>query len=376
MAPPAFSADDIDPSTGLATTTVVRPLRDAPATPQPPQFGPLPPPAAAKPHIALILPIASTALGPVADAVRQGFVAAAEAGSNKTAPPVVLMNVNDDGPAMLEACRKAHSMGAVLVVAGLTRDGASAIAKSDCPRVPVLTLNQTHGANDAVTGEAPVNLYSISLSLEQEARQAALLAVADGWHSAIVIGTASPISKRVQEAFEKEWARAAGEIGGRVTYSGNSEEAPLVKDRIASLRGGDVVFLALGQAAARAVRPYVSGMLPVYATSMSIDPRAEPTVNVDLQGMRYMDMPWFVQPDHPAVMIYPAPHAPMSVDQERLYALGIDAYRLAAVMLQSDAKKISLDGVTGRITLEGGQFARTLTAAEVDGGRVVPIKHP
>jgi uncharacterized protein len=375
MAPPAFSADDIDPSTGLATTTTVRPLRDAPATPEPPQFGPAPPPAVAKPHIALILPIASPVLGRVADAVRQGFVAAAETAASKTAPPVVLMNVNDDGPAMLEACRKAHSMGAVLVVAGLTRDGSSAIAKSDCPRVPVLTLNQA-SANDAVSGEAPVNLYSISLSLEQEARQAAHLAVADGWHSAIVITSASSTSRRVQEAFEKEWARAAGEIGGRVTYSGNAEDAAQVKDRIASLRGGDVVFLALDQAAARAVRPYVSGMLPVYATSMSIDPRAEPTVNVDLQGMRYVDMPWFVQPDHPAVMVYPPPRASMSVDQERLYALGIDAYRLAAVVLQSDSKKLSLDGVTGRITLESGQFVRTLTAAEVDGGRVVPIKQP
>jgi hypothetical protein len=68
-----------------------------------------------------------------------------------------------------------------------------------------------------------------------------------------------------------------------------------------------MVFLALDQPEARAVRPYVTGALPVYATSMSIDPRADPVVNVDLQGVRYLDMPWFVQPDHPAVMVYPAP---------------------------------------------------------------------
>ena len=53
-----------------------------------------------------------------------------------------------------------------------------------------------------------------------------------------------------------------------------------------------------------------------------------------------MDMPWFVQPDHPAVMVYPAPDARMAVEQERLYALGIDAYRLCGLLLQSDAKAV------------------------------------
>jgi len=178
----------------------------------------------------------------------------------------------------------------------------------------------------------------------------------------------------VQAAFEQEWVRAAGEIAGRVTFSGGPDEAPLVKDRLAQLSRGDMVFLALDPTDSRLVRPYVSGMLPVYATSLSVDPRAEPTVNVDLQGVRYMDMPWFVQPDHPAVMVYPQPRTPLPVDYERLYALGIDAYRIATVLVQGDRTKLTLDGVTGKITLEGNLFARSLIPAEVDGGRVVPLR--
>jgi outer membrane PBP1 activator LpoA protein len=118
-------------------------------------------------------------------------------------------------------------------------------------------------------------------------------------------------------------------------------------------------------------------MLAVYATSLSVDPRAEAAVNVDLQGLRYVDMPWFVQPDHPAVMIYPVPRSPMSVEQERLYALGIDAYRIATALLQGEPRKLTLDGVTGRISLDAGnQLSRTLTAAEIDGGKVVPLRQP
>src|SRR6185436_14379401 len=132
--PPALSADpppgttpadDIDPATGLARSSVVRPLVD-PAAPAPapsapgsmaaptptraPDFGPTRLEAATridgkpgtlpegKPHIALILPIGSAPLGRLAEAVRQGFAAAAQAeGAN--APPMALISVENEGPA-------------------------------------------------------------------------------------------------------------------------------------------------------------------------------------------------------------------------------------------------------------------------------------
>ena len=90
--------------------------------------------------------------------------------------------------------------------------------------------------------------------------------------------------------------------------------------------------------------------------------------------MRYVDMPWFVQPDHPAVMVYPAAPAAISVEQERLYALGIDAYRLSSLLLQADLKSFSLDGVTGRVALDADRhFTRALGPAGFDSGRAVPL---
>jgi outer membrane PBP1 activator LpoA protein len=239
------------------------------------------------------------------------------------------------------------------VVAGLTRDGAQSIALSDCPRQLVLALNE-------IRGEAPVSMYTVSLSLEHEARQAALQAINDGWRMALVVGTNSALSLRVQEAFEREWGRAAGE-GRKILYSGKPDDAPNIRDRIANTRG-DMVFFALDPVEARAVRPYVSGMLPIYSTSYSVNPRAEQIVNVDLQGMRYVEMPWFVHPDHPAVMVYPQPKVPMSVEQERLYALGIDAYRIGQQLLRGEEKK-PLDGITGKIALERSPRRRSTAAA-------------
>jgi outer membrane PBP1 activator LpoA protein len=317
--------------------------------------------------VALILPTVSETLGRLAEALRQGFAAAAEAGGREV-PPIVTTAGDNEGPALLAACRDAVARGAVLVVAAMTRDGAGTLARSDCARTLVLALNEPGAGN-------PPNVFSLSLSLDHEARQVALMAVADGWRNAIVITSPSALSKRVQEAFEREWTRAAGELRARIAYSGAAGEPEAIRETIAKLPGADMVFLALDQQQARAVRPYVTGALPVYATSMSINPRAEAIVNVDLQDVRYVEMPWFVQPDHSAVMVYPTPRH-LSVDEERLYAYGIDALRLALQILRGD-RRSPLDGVTGRITLDGvNAFSRTLVPAEVEGGRVIPRRSP
>jgi uncharacterized protein len=278
--------------------------------------------------------------------------------------------IDNETAGLVEACRAAQAAGAVLIVGGITRDGATTLAKSDCTRQPVLTLNEPQAA----PAEVPPNLYMASLSLENEARQVALMAVADGLHSAVILSSGSPLAKRVQEAFEREWTRDAGQTVGRLTFTGGPDDAPLIREKLAGVNA-DMVFMAIDQPEARIVRPYVSAMLPLYATSMSVNPRAEAIVNLDLQGMRYMEMPWFVQPDHPAVMVYPVPKG-MPIEEERLYAFGIDAYRIAVQLLRGD-RNATIDGVTGKLTLEApSQFARTLTPAEIDGGRAIPLRSP
>jgi outer membrane PBP1 activator LpoA protein len=362
-APAAEARDDIDPSTGLARTTVVKPLTDVPSVKDERPKGP------ARAQVALVLPTSSPALGKLAEALRLGFAAAAEA-AGKDGLPAAMTAIESETTSLAESCRAAQAAGAAVVVAAITRDGASALAKSDCTRGPVLLLNDPQAAQSDV----PPNFFTVSLSLENEARQTALLAVENGGNSAVIITSGSPLAKRVTDAFEREWSRDAGQTVARITFTGGMDDAPAVRERLSGVRA-DLVFMALDPPEARMVRPYVSGMLPLYATSMSVNPRAEAIVNVDMQGVRYVEMPWFVQPDHPAVMVYPQPRN-MSVEEERLYAFGIDAYRIAVALAKGE-KRESLDGVTGKITLEGGsRFVRTLTPAEVDGGRVIPMRAP
>ena len=70
-------------------------------------------------------------------------------------------------------------------------------------------------------------------------------------------------------------------------------------------------------------------------------------------------------------MAYTKPLQTLAVEYERLYALGIDAWRLAQLIGKIDNARgpPTLDGVTGRITLDGRQFTRTLSSVEVRDGR-------
>ena len=94
-----------------------------------------------------------------------------------------------------------------------------------------------------------------------------------------------------------------------------------------------------------------------------------PLAGFDLANVRFLDMPWLLQPDHPAVMIYPRlDHR--DADLERFYALGIDAFRVSQEIL-SGKTNVALDGVTGRLTLGADHhFERGLTAAQFSDGKL------
>jgi outer membrane PBP1 activator LpoA protein len=99
-----------------------------------------------------------------------------------------------------------------------------------------------------------------------------------------------------------------------------------------------------------------------------------------MNGVRLIDMPWQLQPDHTAVMVYPRPvvnpDQKRSPDMERLYALGIDAYRVAREIALS-RPSFELDGVTGKLKVSFGRgaarFQRIEPTAVYRDGMVVPL---
>jgi outer membrane PBP1 activator LpoA protein len=312
-------------------------------------------------HIALILPLKSATFASKAEVVQQGFLAAAALQTNGI--PVRVYPCKDEKLEVVALYQQALKAGAVAVVGPLTIPGVTALAANTNLVVPTLALN-------VIEAERNDQLYFFGLPGETEARQVAQWATKSGMLSATVVRTDTAFSKRLAKAFTLNWQRAGGQVKPEIVYSGDPK--PL---RAIPADPGNMVFLAAEVDKARLLRPYINVALPLYATSQVYAGNGNNLVNFDLAEVHFVDMPWVLQPDHPAVMVYPRVTPPLAQDMERLYAFGIDAYRLMQVVLQHDTEKaLPLDGVTGKVYLYGHVLERESIYAAVRQGQGVPLE--
>ncbi|MFY8064777.1 MAG: penicillin-binding protein activator, partial [Usitatibacteraceae bacterium] len=181
------------------------------------------PPVEKPKSIALILPLSSKSLGKAAEAAKAGFLAAAELNGKAQFEARVYL-ADDEATSMALLYRKAVTDGAVAIVAGLTRDGATIVAR-EAGLLPTLALN-----TPADLSRADANsFFHITLSLDWDARLAARAAAAEGFRNvAVVVGNAT-LAKRIQEAFEKEWLKLGGTVATRIVFSGDLDDGPKVK---------------------------------------------------------------------------------------------------------------------------------------------------
>ena len=185
----------------------------------------------------------------------------------------------------------------------------------------------------------PQNLYVFGLQVENEAKQVAQLAREKG-RRALVIASETALSRRLAQAFADEFARRGGTVVGSVPVH-ERLAAALIKLRDSIAAGvSDVIFLALDAQRARLIRSYLGGAQAIFATSL-VYVSADPLANFELNGVYFVDMPWLLSPDHPAVMAY-ARSAQSSLEFQRFYALGIDAYRIAQESAQGQREPCDL----------------------------------
>lgn len=321
-------------------------------------------------HIALLLPLESASFGEAANIVKEGFVAATM--REQPLPFVIRLYATTDDPLdIFITYQQALAAGAVFVVGPLTRDGVSAMASSKILEVPTLALNTVDNSSSL-----PSKLYLFGLQIETEASEIAQLALTSGKNHAIIISDDGALSKRLQTAFAARWHSESGKTAESLRYT----EDPAKLQQLRGLTTGQdhLIFLAVDAAKSRALRAYLDPDVPVYATSQVFIGDDNFLFNNDLNGIQFVDMPWLLQPDHPAVMAYRHTDTTRSTDMKRLYALGIDAFRLMTHLLQPQSVyDVAFDGVTGYIRfVPPNQFVREPVAAQFEQGKVQLINQP
>jgi uncharacterized protein len=315
-----------------------------------------------KNHVAVILPLKSESLGRQADAVRQGVLQAAAA--NKQGLPVIVHATSDDAKEIQAAYERATNEGARAVIGPLSRSAVTALAVGGQIKVPTLALNSPEG--ELIM---PRHLYIFGLQVDTEARQLARVAAKRGLKRVFIVAAETPVSSRIAQAFKEEWQARGGAIAEEFAYNTDPGVLSKLKDR-PQATNADIVLLALDSSRAKLARPYINGTLPVFATSLAYNSN-DPLENFELDGVMFLDMPWLLLPDHAAVVTYNRGLPFASLETQRFFALGIDAYRIVQELINPYLKidEEPIDGVTGLILRGDNQrFVRELTPADFHNG--------
>lgn len=356
-------------------------------------------------QIAVLLPFS----GPLAEAglaVRDGMLAAHyRAGAGAVAQLRFYDTGARNAQQTVALYQQAISDGAQQVIGPLTKEGVAALAAGGAVTVPTLALNTVSGAI-----VPPEQLYQFGLAPEDEAVQVAERAWRDGRRNALALVPDSAWGDRIYQAFAKEWQALGGTLLKRArydnderSYSGTVRDllnidasAQRHQDLIRQIgqrpefvpqarQDADFLFLAANAPQARLIRPLLryhhADALPVYATSQIHEGVSNTSLDRDMDGIRFCDMPWMLPSNHPLAPLREEIARLWPTREQRyarLYALGIDALQIAPYLQGlRDGTFARHPGVSGDLYLDRERRVhRDLQWVEFRAGRPAALPEP
>lgn len=345
--------------------------------------------------IALLLPQEGQ-LASVSRALRDGFLAAhyqsQQAGQT---PPDIALYDSSQLRSMDDFYRQAQADGVQLVVGPLEKPLVKQLSDHEQLPITTLALNYSEAGQ-----EGPAQLFQFGLAAEDEAREVARRAWADGMRRAVALVPRGEWGDRVLGAFRQSWEAA----GGSLIAAEHVEQPVQLAQQIADLfqlrqsearakrlqnvlgtpvaaqptrrQDVDFIFLAATPQQAQQIKPTLAfqyaGDVPVYATSHLFTGSNEQRQYLDLNGIRFCETPWLLNVSDPLRQQVSAQWPQAGGSLGRLYAMGADAYRLAPRLSQlKTLPETQIDGLSGRLSLSPAQrIERQLPWAEFRDGQV------
>lgn len=294
--------------------------------------------------MALILPSKVKSFKAASDTIRAGVLAGERVHGGAGIPLVRVYPTDDKEENIVAVYQQAVQDGAQVVIGPLTKSAINYLSDSTDLTVPVLALNSF----DETTLQQ-ANLYSFSLSVDAEAAQAAQLMQKNQHSRPLILQVNDALSQRMAQGFVQEWKKINQSDVVVITVVDARRDAAQLREQLKQ-ENADAIFLAMDGKAARLVRPYLGNDFPVYGTSQIDAGRLGRTALVDLTGIRFVDMPWVGMPDTDGYDLYNRTRA-TSNDLERLFAFGVDAWRVAAQLIKAPKDEQPINGVTGVLTI-------------------------
>ncbi|OGO95864.1 MAG: hypothetical protein A3F41_05735 [Coxiella sp. RIFCSPHIGHO2_12_FULL_44_14] len=358
-------------------------------------------------RIALLLP----EKGPLqsqANAIRNGFFAAYFQWKKQGFSPTLRVWDTSRGD-ITTIYRQAVQEGAQFIVGPLTKSDLLTLVHSGIINVPTLALN-TLPSSEATTP----HLYQFGLSPTDEIQQVAYRLRENHHPRVILIAPNDEWGQTMAAAFEEQWKSLGGLLITQLNYSHRTDLNQAIRHLLnvdqsqqraqqlqhflgnAKLRfipyrrqDTDAIFLVANPTQAQEILPllkfYYAGNIPVYSISSIYSGSSRSPTNYDLNGVIFIDMPWIIEPDaklpaeladirHRVQALWPHSfnHHP------RLYALGVDAYRLIPWLNRTTGTASGyLSGASGQLYLNTHfQIDRRLLWAQIIQGKPQLLPNP
>jgi uncharacterized protein len=283
---------------------------------------------AAGDSVSVMLPRGGRFAG-AATSVKEGIEAASRADSSGNRPTLDFIDSSQTARTRtLHA--KAVEAGADYVIGPLEKESVDSLAAGPALAVPTLALNQTTRDN-----QPAANLFQFSLSPENEAAEVADKAAAMGLKRAAVLYPQGPWGARLASAFRNQWRRLGGTLEAEGVYNPTARSFEKTVTTLLGDSQADVVFLVATSELARTIYPQIrlsTSSVTVMSTSHVYSGVFDQDRDRVLSGLYFVDIPW---------MLNSRGEGPLSRRRlsgssfevanplARLYAMGIDAYRIA-----------------------------------------------
>lgn len=329
-----------------------------------------------KPQVAIMLPPGSSSLGFASQAVRAGIVAAHRRDGGQK--PLLIVEVEEQGADLFAMVNQLRGEGADWIAGPLTRTAVNTLIDVGAGVGQFLSLSYPDPDR-----HTPQGMLAFGLSAEPEGRQIAQTAYDDVANEipnrrpltalALTMGNAS--FRRAAASFVDTWRALGGEVP--LPLEVENRQPGEVRAAIDGQKP-DVVFLAISHEMLRNLRSQLQS-LRLYSTTQLSPFNAPgqllPARSItDFEGLKFLEMPWISAPESPIGLAYPKAPAPFTSEMHRLYALGLDCYRLLFDVLPFPERR-ALEGATGRLVVQHdlNRIDRLSQVLRVQGGAIVAV---
>lgn len=318
--------------------------------------------------VALLLPLtgSSRIFG---DTIRQGYFDAIKFFPQEPQQSIVLLDTTSTEIDVL--LRQAKEQNVELIVGPLLKDEVIKI-KQLSPSLPVLALNKVDNSSTTAS-----KMCYFALSPEDEAQDAADHIYAQNKLKPLLLVPQNDLGQRVAQSFAKKWSELSSDSSqAYVQYFGNKStlSSGMNRDVGITLTGTpiltnntedqsdnfDAVYIYASYDELTLIKPMIdmaagrtvgnSSSLMIYTSSKSHVANASEDFNYDMNHTEYAEIPMIVNySDNVSEMI---PHnIKKNYSLMRLYAMGIDAWRLANRFNQINSYQTDfLNGMTGELS--------------------------